>query len=62
MQALAVGEEEMVGFIVEIVTYRVYLLLFNYADGCMHAWMDVWIDACMDQLTDDNRMTTPDLV
>jgi len=47
VQALAVGEEEMVGFIVEIVTYREYLLLFNYADGCMHAWMDGWMFGLM---------------
>jgi len=44
VQALAVGEEEMVGFIVEIVTYRVYLLLFNYEDGWMFGLIYAWIN------------------
>ena len=41
MQALAVGEEEMVGAIVEIVTCRVHRLAV-IADGgnCMDACMD----------------------
>jgi hypothetical protein len=44
VQALAVGEEEMVGFIVEIVTYSVYLLLIIHADGWMHGLMHAWIN------------------